>query len=243
MIRRSLLTVERILTPHYSADAASIRSAIVGPDPYFSSVVLLMHFNGTDGSTTFTDVKGHVLSVVGNSKIATAQSKFDGASGYFDGTGDYLSIADSSDFVFGSGDFTIEAFIKSSKSTFAIVDKYSGASTNWQLYVSSGKLQWYTDSAKKTGGININDNVWHHIAVTRLSGQMLFFIDGVQDGTPTTDNTNYSTTVTTFAIGAQVNNRNSNYDYQGYIDELRITKGVARYTANFTPPGAAFPDF
>jgi hypothetical protein len=83
------------------------------------------------------------------------------------------------------------------------------------------------------------DNNWHHVAVVRSSGTMNFYFDGSAQGSGTADSTNYSGAAGTLRIGAS-----GAYisDLNGYIDDLRITKGVARYTANFTPPTAAFPN-
>src|SRR5690554_1699309 len=83
-------------------------------DPYFASVVLLLHGDGTDGSTTITDNSGsaHSPTVNGNSQIDTAESQFGGASVLFDGSGDYLEYADSADWDFGTGDFTVEFWMR-----------------------------------------------------------------------------------------------------------------------------------
>lgn len=202
---------------------------------------LLLYFDGADNSTTFVDETGKVVTPFGNAKISTAQSNFGGSSGYFDGTGDYLSIPDSLDFVFGTGDFTIECWIKTSIGNKTIVDRYSANPATWQLFInSSGYLQWYTSTIFKTGSVSVIDNSWYHVAVVKYNNLLHFYIGGVENGSGTTDNNNYSVQLTYLGIGAQINNRNGGFDYNGYIDDLRITKGLARYTANFTPPNKSF---
>src|SRR5690606_34123168 len=91
---------------------ASSRRIATGPsstDPYWSSVSSLLHFNGSNGSTTFTDEKGVGWTASGDAEISTAQSKFGGSSLSLDGTGDWLD-ASNAGFTFGTGDFTIEAW-------------------------------------------------------------------------------------------------------------------------------------
>ena len=214
-------------------------------DPYYNDYTsLLIPFDGPNNSTVFGDysLNRNIITANGDVTISTAQSKFGGSSGYFDGTGDYLSIPDSNLFVFGTNDFTIECWIKTSTANKVILDRYAaGIPTNWQIYItSSGYLQWYTNTAKKTGSIVVTDGNWHHIAVVKSNNILNFYIDGVVDGTGLSDTTNYSTLVTYLGIGAQINSRNASYDFNGYIDSVRITKGIARYTGNFTVPTQAF---
>ena len=117
-------------------------------------------------------------------------------------------------------------------------------STAWQIFVhASGYLQWYVSSAIKSGAIPVNTGSWLHVAICRASSSLMFFVNGVMDGTATTDSTNYSTTQSVLSVAAQVNNRNATYDFGGYIDDLRITKGTARYTTNFIPNSLPNPDY
>jgi len=77
-----------------------------------------------------------------------------------------------------------------------------------------------------------NSSQWYHIAVTREGSSLKQFVDGTQLGTTVTDNTNYADGLTWIGYGG------SGY-FNGYMSDVRITKGLARYTANFTPPTAA----
>jgi hypothetical protein len=98
-------------------DGFTIEVEAEATDPNFASVVLLVGFDGSDGSTTFTDESGaaHALTAVGNVQVDTAQSKFGGASGLFDGAGDAITAADSAAWHFGTGDFTVEAWVRFSR--------------------------------------------------------------------------------------------------------------------------------
>lgn len=207
-------------------------------DTLFSAVSLLLHMDGADGSATFTDSSSFPKGVAaaGNAKISTAQSKW-GGSLMLGGYGDYLSAPAHADFVFGTGDFTVELWINTATTAEKIlVDQYYG-SESWQFAVKSGKLSWYS-GGYVLGNTAVNNGAWHHVAATRSAGTLRFFVDGVLDGTATLS-ANYTQQVV-LGIGAQVASRNPVYDFPGYIDELRITKGVARYTASFAPPTAAF---
>lgn len=210
-------------------------------DPHFDKVSLLLHMNGADGSTTFTDSSPSqkTVSSAGNAAISTAKSKWGGASLLLDGFEDYLIAPAHVDFVFGTGDFTVELWINTTTTTAenVLVDQYYGGES-WQLVVKSGKLSWYSSGYVLGGNTAVNNGAWHHVAATRSAGTLRFFVDGVLDGTATLS-TNYPHQVV-LGIGAQVSSRNPTYDFPGYIDELRITKGLARYTASFAPPTAAF---
>jgi hypothetical protein len=214
-------------------------------DLNYSSVSLLMHADGANASTTFTDSSSSpkTITATGNAQISTAQSKFGGASAYFDGTGDYLSTPSNAAFQFGTGDFTIEFWTRASSVANApvVLDYYTAAQPGWQLSLTTdGKLLWYTTTTVKTGGISVNTGSWAHVAIVRNSGNLQFYVDGVADGSAVSHSTDLSYATTSLGIGGQVTTRAPTYDYSGYIDELRITKGVARYTSSFTPPTAAF---
>jgi len=208
-------------------------------DPNYSSVSLLLNGNGTNGSTTFTDssVNNHTITRNGNAKISTTQSKFGGSSMYFDGSGDYLTATDSS-FAFGTGEFTIEFWMRAaSTAVYEGVLSVGNVNTNNSWQISGGTdLAFY-----KQGGLPVGDtfpslNTWHHVAIVRdASSVVTMYINGTNVDSAT-DTNDYS--ANNLKIGT---NRNVNGFYDGYIDDLRITKGVARYTSNFTPPTAQLP--
>ena len=214
-------------------------------DPDFGNVSLLLHMDGVNGSTTFTDnsPRSKIVTAYGGARISTQQSKWGGASAEFDGSGDYLSAPAHADFVFGVGDFTVELLINTTTAEEKVlVDQYQrGNADSWQLAVESGKLSWYSGGYVLTGAAAVNNGAWHHVAAARSAGTLRFFVDGVLDGSVALGR-NFNTNLV-LGIGAQVYARNSAYDFPGYIDEVRITKGVCRYTGNFAPPTGPFPDY
>jgi hypothetical protein len=226
-------------------------------DPSFSSVSLLLHMDGSNGSTSFVDSSANALTVtaVGNAQISTAQSKFGGSSALFDGTGDYLSIPDNSGFNFGSGAFTIEAWVYyvATTGSFAIASQRASTTSNasWSLSLIStnnGPTFSYSTSGTslttlaKTFSFSGNANGWHHFAVCRSANTLYFFADGTSLGTSALVSTPFYDSTAPVFVGA-TNSASPTSFMNGYIEELRITKGVARYTANFTVPSQAFPSF
>lgn len=214
-------------------------------DPYFSNVVLLMHFDGADNSTTFTDSSSYArtISTFGNAKLVTSQKAFGTASGYFDGSGDALQAPSSTDWNFGTGDFTIEMMLRYNAlppAAATFVGNWPGSNTwlvEWRSDTGS-KYTLYDGAFRDSAVTTPATNTWYHLAITRSGTSLRFFIDGVQRGSTLTNSTNFSgTAILTIALA-----NGTGWEFNGWMDELRITKGVARYTAAFTPPTAAFPD-
>jgi hypothetical protein len=215
-----------------------------GPaDPFIGSVSLLLHGDGTNGSTTIVDSSPtpKTVTAVGDAQISTAQSKFGGASIAFDGTGDYLTVPSNLGFAFGTQDFTVEAWVYFGNLTSfsSIASSRDGANTltGWTIGLNSSEAPYFYTSGFNIQGSALSQNTWHHIAVTRSGTSLKMFANGTQAGSTATDSRDY--TNQTFAVGATID---GNQVFNGYIDDLRITKGIARYTANFTPPTAPFPD-
>ena len=213
------------------AQRAGIWPLGIAPDPDFANVSLLLHMDGTNGSTTFTDSSSSALTVTanGNAQISTAQSKFGGAAGLFDGTGDFLSFPGIS--IGTSTDCTLECWFYRTGGEALFGDSSGG---NYQLLaVFAGKLYAYWNGNEVEGG-TVTNSTWHHAAVTRSSGTMRLFLNGTLLATAAGNTQTFS-----IAKVAQATNRS---DFNGYIDDARVTVGVARYTASFTPPTAPFPD-
>ena len=233
-------------------------AAPIGPsaDPYSDYVSLLLHGNGTNGSTTFTDSSSnaHTVTANGDAEISTTQSKFGGASMYFDGSGDYLSVPDDTSFHLGSDDFTFEFWTYlNSTSSENFINKRSNPSINAQyLYfrVNSGSLKlWATSNGSSWdiansfgfGNTALSTGQWYHIALVRNGTEISAYVDGTKSPNTITTSAaiqNGGTNPLLIAGDAAVNNHYVN----GYIDDFRITKGIARYTSNFTPPTAPFPE-
>jgi Concanavalin A-like lectin/glucanases superfamily len=212
-------------------------------DPHWNNTVALMHLNGNQGSTNFTDVKGKTVTRSGDVIISTAQSKFGGASAYFDGSGDGLSVAASSDFSFGLSNLTIELFIYPTNLTGYRQLMGSGgyatpSSGSWRLYSNGSALELWqaTPNVRLINGGNLAVNTWHHVAITQESGVLKLWLNGnlINSYTNTINwNDGGSNGLT---IGGTA------FSFSGYIDELRVTKGICRYTNTFTPPNTAFLD-
>jgi len=219
-------------------------------DPDFDSVSLLLHGDGNNGSTTFIDSSSnsHTVTPVGDAQISTAQSKFGGASMYFDGTGDYLTLTNDASFVFGTGDFTVEMWVYHTSEDSQKLYYDGRPSSTTGAYVAlyktpENKLALFVDAANRiVGTTSILQNAWYHIAVCRQGSSTKLFLNGTQEGSTFTDTTNYLNGASRPIIGADGFNPSANTQMQGYIDDLRVTKGVARYTSNFTPPTAPLPD-
>lgn len=214
-------------------------------DPYFANVSLLLHGGGADGSTTFTDSssQANTLTRVGDTQIDTAQSKFGGSSILFDGTSDALYCDGGSEFSFGTGDFTIEFWLRFNAISPAnpiIVDWRSAASIHPYIGYISGALVFVANSGTRITGPSLSLATWYHIAVSRVSGTTRMFVDGTQVGSDYTDANNYG--VGTNRPLFSGDGAGSGNTFNGWLDEIRITKGVGRYTTNFTAPTEPFPD-
>ena len=227
------------------------KKTVTGGDPYYSAVSLLLPMDGTNGSTTFTDSGPNALTVtaVGNAQVSTTQSKYGGASGSFDGSGDYLSISDSSAPVLGSSDWTIEAWIyisvaKSFNNIYAkrppggygFAVQVDGAN-NLSISVTITGSSWALAGSSLGGGYTAGS--WIHVAVVRSGNTITGYKNGVSTGTQTLSGTIWPSTGYAAAVASGLAG-NTSQDFNGYIDDLRISL-FARYVSNFTPPTAALP--
>lgn len=213
-----------------------------GGDPYWANVVSLLHFDGADGSTTFTDAKGVAWNALGAAQLDTAESKF-GASSLLLSSADHgIYTGDLSAFGFGTGDFTLELWIKTAASgietTLFDLREVSSNQAGSFFISSARRLAFWTGFLMGDTGSTVPNNAWTHIAFARASGTLRAFIDGVQQWSAS--NSSDFTASRACRIGDSGFGAADNVN--GWIDEVRITKGVARYTANFTPPTAAFPN-
>ncbi len=219
---------------------------VPSPDANFDDVMLLLNGNGSNGSTDITDSSdsSQTITLSGNTQISTAQSKFGGSSIYFDGNGDFLQPPnDSNSFSFGTGNFTLECWIyPTGQGTTSVGNLFSQRSNNngisWRYVVASEETQFFYGEG--IGGFNSGTgsvplNTWTHVALTRSGNTFTLWVGGQSGGTNTiTASMGYARP----RIGTSI--AYPNEYYKGYIDDFRITKGLARYTASFTPPTAQF---
>ena len=214
-----------------------------GGDPDFASVSLLLHCDGTNGSTTFTDNSPSPKTVTpsGNTQITTTNPKFGTGAALFDGSGDHMAISHNTAFNFGTGDFTIEFWARwTSKANFQVAYTMGSAAGSVRIQTGDGNgLMTVTVGGGVTtteSGAQPDAGVWYHYAFTRASGTMRIFRDGVQRAS----NTNAGSISQTATI--YIGSTGTGSSFNGRLDEVRVTAGIARYTSNFTPPTEAFPD-
>jgi hypothetical protein len=215
---------------------------------------ILLHFDGIDASTAFTDESGKVWTAAGSAQIDTAESKFNGASGLFAvATSDYISSPDNADFYPGSDDFTVELWYKkssisSSVQFFCTQRGSTGQASDdcFALTLDTSQLPYFTiigvsGTIYQIAGAasdTTTTDAWHHLAGVKYGGNMYLYQDGIQLNTAAIAEAALNSTQA-FVIGGQSNSTTTR-SFQGWIDEFRYSKGIARYTAAFTPPVSPF---
>jgi hypothetical protein len=216
----------------------------VSPDEY---TMLLAHFDGANGSTDFVDSAGrHILTANGDAQISTAQAKF-GQSLLLSGTG-YISTPDSDDWHFGAGDFTIECWVRRAETgvDHRIIGQYKIDNTDYAfeswigtdnkvsfLYSTNGSS--WNNMAGYTGTTIIAANAWTHIAFVRYGTTIKAYVNGTEDRIWSVGTASLHNSTGDLWIGAS-HYENGVFKFSGHIDELRVSKGIARWTENFTPP-------
>lgn len=219
---------------------------------------ILLTFDGADGATAILDTaanggSNHAWTAVDNAQVDTAQSKFGGSSGLFDGTGDYWSTPDHADFALGSGDFTIDTWFNcdAAGGTFRTIAGQLDAGvtpTNISFFlrrltsnfiavnVNVGSTVYFiVGTTQFTNAVNTG---WHHVAVVRTGDVLKLFLDGIQEGGNAAIIGTVNDSPNAFAVGRL--GEAAGQDWLGWIDEFRLSVGIARWTANFSPPSAAY---
>lgn len=225
--------------------ATSTSASPAPTDPDFANVAMLMHFDNSAA-----DAKGNNVANNGVAFSGTV-SKFGGYSAQFNGAS-YMTAANNGAFDLGTGDFTIEFWMKSTQNTGSFVAVVGTQSIAGHASAGMWRVSSRMNSTNQlgfnysTGGTfvddyfnaNVNDGAWHFVAMTRAAGTLRCFVDGAAVGGTFTVAQSLSSQKN-LNIGYQPQD---NVYYSGNVDDLRITKGLARYTASFTPPTAAFPN-
>jgi hypothetical protein len=230
--------INGIGTGAYSTASSAVRP---GSDSLFSSVSLLLHADGT--GNTFVDSSGTPKTITGNGNAtqSATQSKFGGKSLYLDGSGDYLTVPSSAAFGFGTGNFTLEYwwYPTRNEGNETIIDTRTGDNSTPLVFgkSSSGAVRCFDGSSVRTGG-TMNLNAWNHVAWSRSGSDNSIYLNGTRVINFSNSFDGGSERGLTIGANASVGFENA----QGYIDDIRITKGQARYTADFTLSNAAFPD-
>ena len=188
------------------------------------------------GFQTAVDRGGKTIQAFGDAKLSTAVKKFGTASLALDGTGDYAFVQSDVDFGFETGDFTIEGwFYKTAALSQILFDTRTTSNQNSIMVQSNSanNLRLFVNGVFVLTSSNSHTlNTWNHIAISRSSGVTRFFINGVVSTNTYVDATNYGTTKP-LVIGASFVGLTS---FSGYIDDFKISKGVARYTTTFAVP-------
>lgn len=187
-----------------------------------------------DNAGVFDKTGNHDLTLSGDTATSTTQTKFADTSMYFDGADDYLFS--NQEIFLGAGDWTIEFWVYPTSSAVShYVDFRDGSNSGNQavptIYYSSG-LKYYTSGSDRISGGSISANQWTHIAVCKSSNVTKMFINGTQTGSNFADTVNYVSEQFSFGIYRG----NNQGDFTGYLENLQVLTGIAKYTSNFTVP-------
>jgi hypothetical protein len=227
----------------YSGTTMTVPTTSLTTTTSSGTVSLLCNFKN---ASIYDKTKNNVLETVGNAQVSTTQKKYGTGALYFDGTGDYLSTRSGPHLTFG-GDFTIEAWVYiTSLVTYHPILEGRSANTysNYVFGINniSGTLR--LDFVNAGGATNrtatttsVPLNTWTHVAWVRSGGITSYYVNGVKDATTNSYSASLAPASSNVLIGAVVDP----YYFNGYIDELRVTNGIARYTTSFTPPTREFP--
>lgn len=231
-------------------------------DVYFPQTSLLLPFDGSDAATSTSDLSNRngTVSFAGTAQLSTGQSKFGGSSLLLDGNSDYVSISDSYwNTAFDSGDFTVESWVRFDSGVLdgstavefmATRGNSGGSSTNgWGLRkYNDNFIAWYMRIGSSWVYLNysqgtkttVSADTWYHVAVTRSGNTWKLFLNGTAEDTITNSGSITSANGDRFVIGALAGgNFSADLYMDGYIEDVRVTIGHARYTSNFTAPTTA----
>jgi hypothetical protein len=233
-------------------DNSSAQATYVSDASFDSYTKLLLHCDGTDGANTFIDsASGKTITANGHAQVDTGQKVFGSGSALFDSVGDdYLSIPYDSDFSLGSSDFTVDFWVRiASFNNYNVVCSLNGSSASslrsWDIAIRDESLWWYwsengsSDLSIETP-YNFIVDTWYHVEVGRTGGKIYFFVNGIllNSGGTTFTGTIYNANVI-FRIGL-FGVDGGTYPLNGWLDEFRISKGIARHTSDFTLPNIAY---
>jgi len=220
----------------------------------FNKVSLLLPFDGSDTATSTSDESdnSHTITFAGTAQLDTAQKKFGTASLLLDGDSDYIQVADNDSFDFGAGDFTAECWIRfaalGNNTIFSHWANGTASSMSYYLAYFNGsgilRLGYYlSGNADTSYSWSPSTGTWYHIALERSGTTLKVYIDGTSVISVAASTTALRDSEDPFRVGvfndASTGSPSLDWYFNGHIDDLRITKGLARYGANFTPPTSA----
>ena len=227
-------------------------------DAHFPKVEALLPFDGTNGATSTTDLsdRGNTVTFGGDAEISTAQSKFGGSSLSLDGNGDYVDLPQATNQLV-SEDFTIEFWFRinsgAGSETIGLFGSYYTTPSGKGMIMASSAtynqvyFQWHYGASdwaylNQTQGTRtaLSNNTWYHVAVTRSGSTWRLFLNGTQEDS-VTQSSYITDSGSTTRLGNYGPSATASDGLNGYIEDFRITRGVARYTSNFTAPTSAHP--
>ena len=232
--------------------ALSSGAVYVGGDPHFSSVVCLAGFEGSDGATSYTEEKnGLTATFLGNAQLDTAQFENGASSALYDASGDRISFPASDDWHFGTGSFTVEMSIRPTSvavSKFLLGPWDSAPTLGWSLFQVN---QTIVASVSTNGSDNNQDCVSGNVLAVNTWSKICYEWDGTtqrlyHNGTMVDSSTtarNHFNNSLILAVGMNAAGAFGGFSFGGHIDEVRITKGVARYASDSGYTPAAFLRF
>ena len=217
-----------------------LRPAAIEGDPFFEDVLLLLHMNGTDGGTTFTDSSRFARTVTRSGATTSSTHRKFGDASMSVTSYQGISVPSSTDFGLSGEDFTIEAWVRPTtlSGRHGIADFGTSNHVIFEISETSKLKAWLWTGggfAIATGATTFTTNAWYHVAVTRSGTTMKLWVNGAEDATASSasgpPDSSYPVRVgLTVAAG-----------FFGYIDDFRITR-QARYSAAFSVPVKPFPD-
>lgn len=233
----------------YGETTLSAKSNVInfatGSDSYSK---VLLHMDGANLSTTFTDESGKTWTPSGHAKLVTAVKQLGTASGVFDGTDDYISTPNHADLDLGTGDWTIDFWVRRNgqqTDTIGLLNATSGSTGYGVVMRSTHKISLYSNmtgtwAQNIMGGTTISDLTWTHVAVVRYGNTITLYVAGNSDGTFDCTGRTVSSGGAGAFIGWNNNAGGVSRYLNGWMDEVRLSKGIARWIANFTPPTAPY---
>ena len=220
----------------------------------FNKVSLLLPFDGSDTATSTSDESdnSHTITFAGTAQLDTAQKKFGTASLLLDGDSDYIQVADHDSFDFDAGNFTVECWIRfaalGNNTIFSHWANGTASSMSYYLtyFNGSGILRlghYLSGNADTSYSWSPSTGTWYHIALERSGTTIKVYIDGTSVISVSASTTALRNSEDPFRIGvfndASTGSPSLDWYFNGHIDDLRMTKGLARYGTNFTPPTSA----
>jgi len=229
----------------FNLDKIKATGTTVG-DVYFPQTELLLPLEGTNGATTTSDSSNRNRSIVfagTGGSISSAASKFGNTSVLFNSAGHSRLQVSVDSTLNATGDFTLEAWIYDTSTDGYPTFCWNSASTGVYVYLgnnatsgSNKVVRMWSNNSVTVFSTELPQSQWYHFALVRSGTSVKVYINGTADATVRTDSGTFLFGDTsTLEIGSQ----STTYPFNGYMDDIRMTKGVARYTSNFTPPTSA----